>query len=107
MDGMNEVGQFALSALAAVISGYLLFVIKSNHARVLKDISQLGLQISCEADERRSAIAIEAQERLRSINTESDVRRAKDEELGRDIGSIRERMAYDRGQSGRPYREAD
>jgi hypothetical protein len=104
---MNEIGQFALSALAAVISGYLLFVIKSNHSRVLKDIAQLGLQISCEADERRSAIAIEAQERLRAVNEEANVRRQKDEELGRDISHINERLAYDRGQQKKPYREAD
>jgi hypothetical protein len=110
LDSSNESGQLALSALAlvgtvvgAVVSGYLLSVIKSSRTRTQQDIAQLGLQIASECDARRAAVDGEVRERQQGDNKEGDVRRAKDDELGRDISRIRERMAYDRGQAQKPF----
>ena len=110
LDGNNEGGQLALSALAivgsivaSVVSGYLLSVIKSSRAQTRESIIQLGLQIATECDARRAAIDSEVKERQQAINNEGDIRRTKDEELGRDISRIRERLAYDRGQAKKPF----
>jgi hypothetical protein len=111
LDASNsEAGQLALSSLAfigtivaAVIGGFVLSYIKSNRARAQSDVAQLGLQIAAECDARRAAIDSEVKERQQAINNEGDIRRTKDEELGRDISRIRERLAYDRGQAKKPY----
>jgi ADP-glucose pyrophosphorylase len=111
LDASNsESGQLALSAcaivgsiVASVVSGYLLSVIKSSRAQTRESIIQLGLQIATECDARRAAIDSEVKERQQAINNEGDIRRTKDEELGRDISRIRERLAYDRGQAEKPF----
>jgi hypothetical protein len=110
LDTTSESSQFALSALAfvgtvlgAIISGFVLSYVKSNRARAQQDVAQLGLQIASECDARRAAIENEARERQQAINNEGEVRRAKDDELGRDVSRIRERMAYDRGKAQKPF----
>lgn len=92
---MNEIIQFSLSALATVVGGYLLFVVKSNHSYITREIAKLGLQITAEQEERRAA-----------IDKEGDVRREQVDRLGLDISKIRERMAYDRGQQRRPFSDS-
>lgn len=98
--------QLALSALAivgsvisTVVGGYLLSVIKSQRTRLLVDLATLGHQISTEGEERRKELGIVRD----TISKEGDIRREKDESLGRDIVSIERRMAYDRGQAGKPF----
>lgn len=83
---------FASSALAAVLAGIVLLVLKRHlsnrdetqrlqrvadtqeRKRVEAGIAGLGVQIAAEAEERRAAVAEEA-----------NVRREKDDALGRDI----------------------
>ena len=100
---MNEIPQLALSALAAVISGYLLFIIKSDRARITRDTNELGLKISCESEERAKAISVETRERQNAITDEANARRAKDEDLGSEIVRLRLRLAYERGKQRKPF----
>lgn len=82
----------ASSALAAILAGAVLFILKRHLAlrdkaqelqriadheerkRVAEAIAGLGLQLGTEQDERRNAIA-----------KEGDIRRDKDDAIGRDL----------------------
>lgn len=88
----SEIWPTASATLAAILAGIVLVVIKRHlasrdeTARLQRDadnadrkrvegaIASLGLQVAAECDERRNAIA-----------QESDIRREKDDALGRDL----------------------
>ena len=100
---MNEIPQLALSTLAAIFSGYLLYLIKSDRARIDKTLDEFGLKIACEAENRAKDIQTEARERQNAVTEEANARREKDDHLGAEIVRLRLRLAYERGKQGKPY----
>ena len=103
--GSSEWWAVASSALAAILAGIVLFVVKRHFTsrdetqrlqrqadseerkRVEGAIASLGLRLEAESEERRRAVA-----------EEGTIRREKDDSLGRDLvkglGAIREAFSY-------------
>lgn len=98
---MNAYAGWALGILAAVLAGLILASVKRRWDRddeqakkdqtdVIKELTGLGLRFECEREERHAAVGQEA-----------DIRRDKDDAMGRDISAIREEFAYFMGQMGK------
>lgn len=91
----------ASGALVVVLGGTALTLVqrrlrreddlsKKESAALEAELVGLARRLDTECGERRAA-----------VNAEADIRRGKDEELGRDISRIREAFMYYCGQSGK------